>query len=481
MGLFGKVKSVAEIEQERLQLSNDFKVYTEVEESEKLKEFLLLKEKVESTPFKVNKKEIENLNYKGSQEESLMKKYLKLEKNQKLVDFYKTASSDDLKKFKAIKDSSLPDTVKELEQFIKSGRYKAELSAFKKKQKRDKTFTDKWETTEAFKKEKQYRELSESADFIFYSKFSSSKLYKNYLSVDGSSLLNQFENLKQEVLSTKFKERKAYLEDKERYKKTDDYKALVEYDKLKNDPGIVLYFKYNDTDSFKFFREWALTFDNDFSSKMNGEWSYITPIAALGPGRNFSVKDQLQYYKDNHNFDVENSILTLEAKAEKTQGLYWDEQFGFVERTFDYSSGLVHSLNFFKQEYGLFEIKLKASKIKGVISSISLVDEEEEICIRMATLESRKASGGVVYTNHGQKQFSKVNLNFHPAGYAIVSVEWLPDRIEWKVNNKVIGSVSQNIPHEKLGIRIETEVLKATTNLPHRLDIDWIRCYKRNK
>lgn len=481
MFLLGKSKSAAIIEQERLQLSNDYQVYTEVDGSKKLNDFLALKEKVESTPFQVKKKEIESLCYKGSPEEKLVKQFYKLENNQKLVSYFKTADSSDLKKFEKIKGSGLPEQVEELVIYMKSGRYKNELKKFNHKKKKDKKFNDKWELTEPYKKEKEYRELKNSENYLFYKRFSKMAVYKNFLAYDCSSQLTQYWDLKKEVNSELFKERKTYLEDKERYKKTEDYQSLCRYEELKKDEGIKLYFKYNDTDAFKFFREWTSTFCEDFSTPLNkSNWSFISPLAEKGPGKNFSVKGELQYNNLANNFKVDNNVLTLETHNQKIEGLCWDEEFGFVVRDFNYASGLMHSLNFFKQQYGRFEIKLKASKIKGVISNISLVDEEEDVCIRVASLESLKANGGLVVTHHGQKLFSKVKLGFKPSGYVIVGVKWSPEKIEWKVNERTVGSITQNIPHEKLGLRIETEVVKNTSNLPHRLDVDWIRCYQRN-
>lgn len=480
MFLFGKSKSAAVIEQERLQLSNDYQVYTEVDGSKKLNDFLSLKEKVDSTPFQVRKKEIESLKYKGSPEEKLVKQYSKLEKNDKLINYFKIASSPDLKKYKKIKESGLVDKVNELYNYLKSGRYKKELKLFNNK-KSDKTNKQTWESTETYKKDKEYNGFINSEAYLFVKQFEKSSAYKNFLSIDGASLLSQFENLKNEVNSDKFKARRAYLEDSDRYKKTEDYKSLTRFLELKNDKEIQLYLKYNNTDAFKFFREWSKTFEDDFTKPINkGDWSFITPIAESGPGKNFSVKGQLQYYNLAENFEVDNHILTLEAHSEKIEGLYWDEEFGFIVRDFNYTSGIMHSLNFFKQEYGQFEVKLKASKINGVISSVSLVDEDENTCILLVSLESKKATGGLVVTHHGQKVFSKVNLDFNPAGYVIVGIKWTPEKIEWKVNGRIVGSLTQNIPHEKLGLRIETEVVKQTSNLPHRLDIDWIKCYQHN-
>ena len=481
MFLFGKMKSVATIEKERLQLGEDFQTYTEVETSKKLKEFLALKEKVESTSFKAKKKEIESLRYKGSAEEKMVKQFARLEKNAKLISFYKVNGSPELDRFNKMVASELPRKMKELEAFMKSGKYKKELKLFNQKKRKDKTFNESWESTNAYKMMLEYGKLKNSPDYIFYKQFSISSGYKNYLSLEGSSFLNQYQNLKEEVTSDKFKERKLYLEDINRYQKTEDYQLLVKYDELKSDEGIKLFFTYKDTDAFRFFREWVPTFEDNFNTPLNkSSWEYITPIAEKGPGKNFSVDGQLQYYDLAKNFRCDNNILTLDTRDEKIEGLFWDQDFGFVVREFNYVSGVIHSLGFFMQEYGQFEVKLKASKIKGVISSVSLVDEDEEICIRVVSLESNKASGGVIYTEHGKKVYSKINLNFKPAGYVIVGVEWSPEKIEWKVNDKPVGSLSQNIPHEKLGLRIETEVLKQTSNLPHRLDIDWIRCYKKN-
>ncbi|HNW51577.1 MAG TPA: hypothetical protein PKH79_10885, partial [Prolixibacteraceae bacterium] len=248
MSLFRKSKSAAVIEKERLQLSRDYQVYTEVESSKKLKDFLALEEKVESTPFKVRRKEIESLRYKGSAEEKLVKQFARLEKNPKLVNYFKTASSSDLKRFLTIKGKGLPEQVEELEAYMKSGKYDNELKNFNHKKKTDQSFAGKWESTEAYKKEKEFQELKNSDDYIFYQRFAKSTEYKNFLAVDCSSELSQYWDLQKEVNSDKFKEKKAYLENPDRYKTTVDYKALCSYEELLKDEGIQLYFKYNETD-----------------------------------------------------------------------------------------------------------------------------------------------------------------------------------------------------------------------------------------
>lgn len=481
MIFFSKIKSTEAIEKERLQLWNDFQTYQEVEKSADLKTYLAVKEKVESKPFLEYKKEIESLRYKGSPEEKMQKHFEKLKNNRKLTLYFKTKASADLDRFQTIEKSGVLSTLKELDAFVKGGGYKAEMVAFKKRKNADKQNNEVWEKTEAYLKNKQYEDLRTSPNVIFYRQFAKSKAYKNYLAVTDSSLLSQFEDLKAEVESDKFKERKAYLENLKRYEDTDDFKVLTQFQQLDKDPKIQLYLKYRHTDSFKFFREWTPTFQDMFETIDPKIWSHITPIAEKGPGKNFSIKNQLHYANNAHNFDVENGILTLEAKKKNVEGLYWDTQYGFVPKTFAYTSGLMHSLGSFMQEYGLFEVKVKASKVKGVLSSISLVDADEEICIRIYSSNNSDLTGGVITTNHQDKLFTHVPLKYKSKGYFLVQLRWTPEKLEWLINDKLVGTLANNVPHIPLGIRIETEVLKESNNLPHRLDIDWIKCYKSNE
>ena len=370
---------------------------------------------------------------------------------------------------------------KKLTRFVKNGEYKASLKAFKQKKKSDKSNTDLWEDTEAYSTFKAYNELKSSSDILFYQRYAKLAAFQNYQNVSGSTLLNQFDDIKKEINSEKFKERSAYLQDPKRYEKTNDFKMLSDFETLNADPEIKLYMKYNDTDAFKFFRDWKLTFQEDFYNIDKNVWSFVTPIAQKGPGKNFSIANQLQYYNNGDNFGVENNLFTLETKKEECQGLYWDQKFGFVNKTFSYVSGVAHTLNHFKQEYGQFEIKLKASKLKGVISSVSLVDEDEEICIRLFSANGNDIKGGLIHTDQHGYQFDTVRLKSPVKGYVIVSIDWSPEKIEWKINDKFMGRITDSIPHIPLGIRIETEVIKETSNLPHRLDIDWIRCYTINR
>ncbi|MBN1925599.1 MAG: glycoside hydrolase family 16 protein [Prolixibacteraceae bacterium] len=476
MNLFRSMKPTALIESERKKIRDDYQVYCSVEKSEKLKEFFTLKERVESIPFIEKKKEIESLRYKGSPEEQILNKFNKLQNNKKIVRFFQTLESSELARFRKIENEQLPQRFKELKHYVKGGEFKNDKKLFKASGKSD---GQNWENSQGFKKFSEYNSLKQSADLRFYFSFLKSPAYKNFRNIDGSSLLNEYEDLKTEVSSEKFIERKAYLEDNSRYEKTDDFKLLTRFRELDADEEIKLYLKYNDTDAFRFFRRWEPTFSDEFNAPPDKKvWSFETPLARKGPGKNYSTKGQLQYYNLADNFIFDNSILTLQTQAEKIEGVVWDGEYGFVPREFEYASGVAHTLDYFQQEYGHFELKIKASKVKGVISSVSLIDEDEDFAIKLFMQDGKKALGGLVYADQDRKLFKPVKLKTPGNGYVIIQLNWTPEKITWKVNCKEMGSITENVPHVKLGLRIETEVVKPTGNLPHRTDIDWIRCFK---
>ncbi|MFA9392386.1 MAG: glycoside hydrolase family 16 protein [Prolixibacteraceae bacterium] len=480
MIFFNKIRSTEVIEKERLQLWNDYQTYKEVEQSADLKTYLALKEKVESKPFLENKKSIESLRYKGSSIEKMQKQFEKLEANRKLRRYFAALSSSELERFRTIGESGEMVNLADLEKFVRQGGYKAELAKFKELKKADKQNVDTWENTEAYKKKNQFEDLKTSSNVLFYRKYAKSKSYKNFLTIDDSALLHQYEDLKSEIGSDKFEDRKIYLQNAKRYEDTDDFKVLTHFQQLDKDDKIQLYLKYNDTDAFRFFREWTPTFNENFDSIDTKIWSFITPIAEKGPQRNFSIKNQLHYSNGSDNFDFENGIMTLETKKEMVEGLYWDAQYGFVPKVFNYASGLMHTIDGFMQEYGLFEVKVKTSKVKGVLSSISLVDADEDICIRIFSANHAKPHGGLISTNRQDKELNPVTFSVFSKGYVLIRLIWTREKLEWFVNDKSMGSISSNVPHVPLALRIESEVLKETNNLPHRLDVDWIKCYKAN-
>lgn len=479
MGLFRSYKKTEVVEKERDILLSDYKVYTATEKSEKLKAFLSLKEKVESISFKKNKDDIEKLSFKGSGVQQKEKTFQRLSKNPKLKVYFDVLGSENLKRCEDFEKNGLDKEYTSLRHYMKSGDYKRAYKAFKRQ---NKNGQDKWEETEAYKKNKRYQELESHSDFQMFIHFKQSKRYKIYKEIDQSSLLSQYEKLKGEIDSPAFKERKAYLLDTKRYEKTSDFADLKQYEQQKSDPDILLYFKYKDTNAFKFYRKWNKSFEENFETNTlePSRWDFLSPIEAKGPGRPITSEGYYHYNNGAKNVDVKGGVMTINVLKENIKGLSWDKQFGFLEKEYNISSSMIHSFGAFKQQYGYFDIKLKASKGKGIVSTIALVDEEEDNAILLFSSDGRKAYGGVVVSNKDKKYSELVNLKYKFNGYIIVSVKWTPEKVTWRVNGTPMGAITRNLPYSKLGLRIGCEAVSMSTKLPYRLDIDFIRCYMRN-
>lgn len=467
--------SAEKYELEKKQLQADYKIYSSVENSEKLKEYLMLKQKVQSDAFKKRKEEIEKLQFKGSSIEKVLKEHTQIKKNRKIKRYLELSGSAQLARYYDILDEGVPLKYEKAYNYVKSGTLKSDKANFKS----TKDKNQKWEDTDAYKKYREFNELKKSDDIRFYLKFKRSRAFKNYEIVKNSSLLNQLSDLEKEVTSDKFKERKAYLEDKNRYEKTEDFKNLKRFEELENDEEIQVYNKYHSHDSFSFFRSYSLTFEDDFE-KLNTEvWSTITPIALKGPGKNITTPNQLSILTNGESIRSNSSNCIIITQKENSKGLTWNNQLGFIEKEFEYSGGLLHSLNTFKQEYGYFEIKFRAPKSKGVAINISLINESEVNCIRIASIEDHIAKGGIIKLRENQHSFDSITIGELTSNYEIIGLNWTPDALEWSLNGEVVGQLTSLIPHASLGIRIETEVTNAHAKLPHQLEIDWIKCYQK--
>ncbi len=148
MILFSSYKKTDKVEKERNKLLSDYNSYTATENSEKLKTYLSLKEKVEATSFKKNRNEIESLRYKGSGEQRMEEEFQKLQRNSKIKTYYNVLGSENLKRYNQYEQDGSAARYEQLRNYIKSGGFKHNQKAFKS----NKQAAETWETSELLKK-----------------------------------------------------------------------------------------------------------------------------------------------------------------------------------------------------------------------------------------------------------------------------------------------------------------------------------------
>ncbi len=598
MSAFGLIKPTGKIEQEHERLLAAYNEYCEVEQSGELRKLTELETFVKSETFSQKKKEIENLIFKGSQEETLLKEFSMLSKNKSLQKFYKTLQSAELQRYFKIEKSETLAKYLALKKFMEDGSFAAEKkksdaevfkgspeekllnefhslqkskairiflklngspelkrfqdfefsSEFKKytglkakiekgqaekeekqqfgqlkkstaiksyfsfagssdykifKQTEEsstpqhfqelkrkvesadfqkiKTYLEdhkKFEKTDAFKKAEEYKKLKVSDDILFYQKFEKSSELKNYRQMENSKEKSRFEELKKLTLSQEFIARKTYLEDSKKWEKTEEFKTFQQYNELKKLPHIQRYFKYRDNQELDFFKNWQLIFTDDFSAgKLDpSKWQTVSYRGGESLGKNYSQPGDLQAFTSGSNIKTDSKILRIETRKEKTKGFVWQLPFGFIEKEFDYSSGCVNSSNSFWGTHGIWEAKVKYAPLKRLASSLYLTGEENALQVTLAET-GVKNRVGLLNMNDGQT----TDISGLKAGqYYIFRLEWSEGKMLWKINNKEILTLESQIPAGKMYLNAATIVVdEIASGLPHSLEIDWIRVYKK--
>ena len=465
---FGLIKSTAKLEAAYETLHSDYKIFCEFEKSAELAEYNELDSLIKSSAFQQKKKEIQHLSFKGSQEAAQLTEFKKLSRNSRLQKFYATLKSDELKRFDRISDSETLKKYKEL----KAGVEKHSLSALKNMDKQSKEFI--------FYSE--FEKLRDSDDLVFFRNFRKSSAYRNYELMLDSVEHRRYEELKQITESDDFVARVAYLEDKQKWEKTDEHKKEIRLSELKKLPQLATYLKYQSSNAFDFFRKWDLVFEDRFNSgKLDREkWLTQSHWASQTLGRNFSQVGDLHAFSEGRNVSVDFDALKIEVRKEKTYGMQWKVPYGFVEQEFDYSSGIVSTAGVEWWKHGILEAKVKYAPSSQLVDAIYLLGEEASPQINLLEMGVQNRMGMLIKVADRIQTECESISGLKTGEFYIFRLEWNSHSLVWKINDREILTVSHDIPAFKMHLNLASIVVSEPTDLPHRFEIGWVRFYQHN-
>ena len=419
--LLGLIPSTAKIEQAEKALITEFEKLNAFTGSETLKKFNQLKDLVTSSDFLSKKKEIESISFKGSEEYAKEKEFLSLQKAKDIVMYFRTIAGSTLKKFRELDGSEKISNFESLQKLVSSLEF------------REKMKTKEFKGTDDDKKLQEFNRLKSSSEITEYFTFKKSKEYSNFLNIDGSARLARYNELKDYVATNEFKEKKAYLLDKKRFEKTEMFKSLQEFDKLKKNEDILWYFKVKDSNKFDVLKSRELIFSDEFDGDKldTKKWltNYYWGDKLLKD--NYTVGNDLQAYTEKENFEVRNSLLKIITKPQKKEGKAWTAG-GFKIHEFSYTSGIVNTGNSFRQKYGTFSAKVKLGNpaAKSAFWMISdKITPHIDIC--------RTANGKVVsdFFATPEKRAKGSIGGKYANDFYIYTLEWTPDKLVWKIND----------------------------------------------
>jgi hypothetical protein len=326
---------------------------------------------------------------------------------------------------------------------------------------------EKYKSSENYRKEIKYKKLAKK--------------------VRGDTIPEDLKELEQEINSDAFQKRKQYLrmKSKERYETTQESHSELEYKELKKSEKVIWYFKTKKKYPFKEIEKWIETFNESFSVSKLDEKKWMTRYywgdAILDEP--YTMQDDKSFPTDGKNIEFDGTKIHLVTKHEEVAGKKWDPIHGFLQDSFEYSSGLISTGNSFRQKFGIFKAKIKMSA-SDVSQAFWMVSGGMVPHIDVAKYEKGKFYSNYFWPNKEKqvpsKSISKTGGSKFTNDYFIFSLVWSPDKLIWKINDKVFKTQSTGVPQEEMYMVFSTTLKEWGTDngLPAAMEIDWIRVYK---
>jgi len=440
----------------RKRLAQDYMELSEFVDTDSFKEFKELDIIVNSDDFINNKRKIERLNYKKSEiyhDEKLSKK---LSSNRRIKTYLKVASSDIFKEYSEFSSSKLHVQLSDL-------------------QSRGKKYLDKEDA------ERMSRYFKDEKIKSYY-KFENSRDYRIYKSVENSQLLNEYLDISERVNTDKFKDQKAYLLNKNRYETTKDFQLLSNYKELCDSILVKKYLKYKDSADFDFIKDWELSFEDVFNDGTfdNLKWSSVFNNFDGILDSNVSLKEDKHFFTSGKNLSFEGNNLCITTKKESIDGNIFDPGIGIRKNQFDYSSGILTSKGSFTQKYGKFEAKIKLGDMSvSQCFWLSGGVNSPHIDI-IKSISNNKALVSLIRAKTDLEHFVVNGLDLSN-DYYIYTLIWSPEKIEWRINNIIVWTLTEGIPSEPLSLNFASCVYNDLKVATSKMLIDWVKVYKREE
>jgi len=227
---------------------------------------------------------------------------------------------------------------------------------------------------------------------------------------------------------------------------------------------------------------WKLTFNDEFDGSALDlrKWS---PSDPWGHERN----RELQAYVTNA-FELKDGILRI--RADKGEAFYSGKQRAFT-------SGMMTTHGKFSQEYGLFEIRCRVPKGKGMWPAFWLLPEPLRWPPEIDVMEILGHEPAKIYLTHhfqaednGQRRHKSDGGSWagpdFSADFHEFAVEWSSDRIVWLVDGVERFRSEKSIPHGPMYMLVNLAVggdwpgaPDEKTQFPTALEVDYVRVYEK--
>ena len=427
--LTGKMLSTYAFENTVSEMQARVRRWRAIEKSPELAEYQELKKRVESRAFQELKKELITRKYEDTDEGRKMSAYKRLSFS-RAIRRYRRALEDE------------------------------EFQAFLK-----------FRESDDFQKIKSLKECLRSSQMRRYNMLYYSSYYKNYLKVLNSKELCQLTELEKEIKMEDFQKRHALWADSRRWLHSEEYKIEQRYLELANSDDIKFFYTQREEriDWAELFRP---AFDDDMSSGKNWKPGYGYANPAMKDGH--SRTTERQAYSQGKNTFYVDGRMDLETREESKKAVAWDEQKGFIEQVFDYTSDVMNTKDAFAQESGLFMAKVRSQGAGHHFFGLS-TGKVKSPMIALYHYNGNKHQMGLV---NGQKtQMTNIHGVLRSM-YHVYSFRWTKNELIWYVNNLEILRLPNRLPKEAMFFIAQSWLPINEKGGEGKLKVQWARVYR---
>jgi len=478
--IFGWLPKTADYEAQQDSLRKEYFELKAFSQSQELADYLELKKTVNSSDFARRKKAISRQRFSDTPEYKNEKEYLALKKRRHIQRYYRTKDSVELKDFLEFDKSYDVKHFHTLEKLIHSDEFLRQRKTLGRR---------KFKETPEYEKYQEFIALKKSERFRDYFTFKNSKDYVNFTLLIGSEKIVAFEQLGQFVQSESFKKVKEYmlLPGRKKLEISEEYQMEQKYRALKKSEKFTWYFATRNSKKFNKIKHWQLTFSDEFDAHKLDKTKWITRYfwGETLLKDSYVNAGEKQVFTGDKNIEISNSVLKIRTRREKVKGKVWNPALGFFTRDFDYTSGIISSGNNFRQQYGLFEAKIRFNRNFPVSHGFWMISELMLPHIDVAKA-NKKISMGSYCGNPNvkggvDKKAVSMSRDRYGFDYYIFSMEWTKDKLTWKVNGIPVCTSSRGVPHVPMYINISSSLYQDVDGsvLPAEMEVDWVRCYQQ--
>ena len=478
--LFGWIPSSADYESGQTALRKEYSDLISFSASKELHDYNELEKTILSSEFAHRKKEISGLRYSDTPEYRKEKEYLSLKKQKDIRQYYQLKDSVLLKDFLEFGKSNDLAHYHALEAFVHSSEFARVRGEMGKK---------KFKTSPEYEKLLKFKALQKSKRIRDYYSFKTSKKYNTFNVLNGSSKIDSFEHLAKYLKAEEFLKVKEYmlLPGKKKLEMSEEYRMEQQYKKWKHSEKFKWYFKTRNSKKFDEIRRWKLTFSDEFDSHNLDREKWMTRHYWGETILNDSYvnEGEVQFYPEERNIELNNSILKIVTRRQKISGKVWNPSIGFYPRDFEYTSAIINSGARFRQQYGLFEIKVRFNLNSPVSHACWMISD-----LMLPQLDIARASDkirvGSYFGNPNvkggiDKEAASISREKYGKDYQIFSLEWTSGSLIWKINGVTVYKTTRDVPQVPMYINISSSLYQDVNGsvLPAEVEVDWVRCFQK--